>query len=176
MFKLLITLTCLVLTTAARAEEKGKLNEHLEPFRPFLGKTWRGELKEPGASATKIDISRWERALNGEAIRTLHSVGDGEYGGETIILWDATQKKLIYFYFTTAGFRTSGVFTFEGRKYVAEEAVTGSAQGVTKVRSTGEIREDGTLVNKAEYFKDGKWVPGHEQVYREDPKAEVKFR
>lgn len=176
MRKLLVTLACLTWFTAASAEEKGKLNEHLEPFRPFLGKTWKGDLKEPGSDVVRTDIARWERALNGEAVRTLHSVDDGAYGGETIIIWDATQKKLIYFYFTTAGFRTTGFFTFEGKRFVAEEEVTGSAQGVTKVRSTGELRADGSMVNKSEYFKDGKWVPGHEQVYREDPKAEVKFR
>lgn len=176
MLKLLVALACLTWLTAVNAEEKGKLNEHLEPFRPFLGKTWKGDLKESGSDAVRTDVARWERALNGEAVRTLHSVDDGAYGGETIITWDATQKKLIYFYFTTAGFRTTGIFTFEGKRFVAEEEVTGSAQGVTKVRSTGEIREDGSMVNKSEYFKDGKWVPGHEQVYREDSKAEVKFR
>lgn len=36
-------------TLTAFAEEKGKLNEPLEPFRPFLGKPWKGELKEPKA-------------------------------------------------------------------------------------------------------------------------------
>ena len=176
MRKLLVTLASLTLLTIADAAETGKLNEHLEPFRPFLGKTWRGELKEPGATTVKIDVARWERALNGEAIRTLHSVDDGAYGGESIIIWDATQKKLIYFYFTTAGFRTTGFFLLEGKQFVAEEEVTGSAQGITKVRSISEIREDGAMVNKSEYFKDGKWVPGHERVYREDPRAEVRFR
>ncbi len=176
MHKLLVFLASLTMLLPANAAEKGRLNEHLEPFRPFLGKTWRGELKEPGSDKARTDVSRWERALNGEAIRNLHSVDDGAYGGETIIIWDAAQKKLIYFYFTTAGFRTTGSFTIDGGKFVAEEVVAGDAQGVTKVRSTAEIRADGTLVNKSEYFKAGKWVPGHEQVYREDSSAEVKFR
>ena len=56
------------------AEEKGKLNVNLEPFRPLLGKTWKGDLKESGSDVVKTDISRWERALNGEAVRTVHSV------------------------------------------------------------------------------------------------------
>ncbi len=172
----MMVLLLAVVTLTAFAEEKGKLNEHLEPFRPFLGKTWKGELKEPGKTEASTDVSRWERALNGEAIRTLHSVDDGAYGGETIIIWDAAQKKLFYFYFTTAGFRTTGTFTIEGKKFIAEEEVTGSAQGVTKVRSASELRDDGTFASKSEYSKDSKWVPGHEQVYREDPKAEVKFK
>jgi len=166
----------LLLAPAAHAAEKGSLNPHLEPFRPLLGKTWIGELKEPDSAVVRTNVARWERALNGEAIRTLHSVNNGEYGGETVIVWDAGQNKLIYFYFTTAGFRTTGTFTFDGAKFLAEEQVTGNTQGITKVRSVGEIQDDGTLVNKSEYFKDGEWVPGHEQTYREDATAEVKFK
>ena len=176
MKKLVAAFLMVAWLSAGLADEKGKLNEHLEPFRPLLGKTWKGALKEPGKTGTSIDVSRWERALNGEAIRTLHSVNDGAYGGETIIIWEAGQKKLIYFYFTTAGFRTTGSFAIEGRKFIAEEEVTGDAQGVTRVRSTSELRDDGTLVSKSEYLKEGKWVPGHEQVYSEEPAAEVKFK
>jgi hypothetical protein len=172
----LLFLLITALGATAAAPPNLPLNEHLEPFRPLLGKTWRGEFKGGGPGAAKIDIARWERALNGEAIRVLHSINDGEYGGETIIIWDATKKALSHFYFTTAGFRTTGTFKFDGRKFVAEEEVAGATQGITRVRSSGEVREDGTLVSKSEYLKDGQWVPGHELVYREDPKAEVKFK
>lgn len=172
---LLLALISAWISTAAAAET-GRLNEHLEPFRPFLGRTWKGELKEDGGTRVRTDVARWERALNGEAIRVLHSVDDGAYGGETIIIWDAARKKVVYFYFTTAGFRTTGEFVFEGGKYLAAEEVTGEAQSVTKVRTTGELRADGTMVSKSEYLKDGRWVPGHERSYREAPGAEVKFK
>lgn len=168
-------LTATLVSTAA-GQQNLPLNEQLEPFRPLLGKTWRGEFKGTGSGAAKIDIARWERILNGEAIRVLHSINDGEYGGETIIIWDAAKKSLVHFYFTTAGFRTTGTFQFEGKKFMAEENLAGSTQGITKVRSSGELRADGTLASKSEYLKDGQWVPGHELLYREDAKAEVKFK
>jgi hypothetical protein len=174
-FASLLLLTATLLSTAA-AQQNLPLNAHFEPFRPLLGKTWRGEFKGAGAEAAKIDIASWERILNGEAIRVLHSINDGEYGGETIIIWDAAKKSLVHFYFTTAGFRTTGTFKFDWQKFAAEEEVAGATQGITKVRSSGELRADGTLTSKSEYFKDGQWVPGHELVYREDAKAEVKFK
>ncbi|MFN0069033.1 MAG: hypothetical protein ACKVYV_15520, partial [Limisphaerales bacterium] len=66
--------------TASAAEEK-KLHPKLEPFRLLLGKTWRGEFKNSTPEKPVIDVSRWERAMNGQAIRILHSINQGEYGG-----------------------------------------------------------------------------------------------
>ena len=119
---------------------------------------------------------RWERALNGKAVRVLHSINDGVYGGESIIVWDEKKKSLVYYYFTTAGFYTTGTMTLSDGKYASHEVVTGSAEGVTEVKATGELRADGTMHSKSEYLKEGKWVSGHEVTYKEDPKAEVVFK
>ena len=124
----------------------------------------------------QVDVSRYERVLNGQAIRSLHSINDGAYGGETMIVWDKTKQQIVYYYFTTAGFYTTGSMTLSQGKYTSLEKVTGDSDGVTEVRGTGELRPDGTLVTSSEYLKNGKWVTGHGAVYKEDPKAEVKFR
>jgi len=164
------------LAISAVAQEKGSLIPQLEPLRPFLSKTWRGEMKGSTPAKPVVDISRWERALNGQAIRVLHSVNDGAYGGETMIYWDKERQQITYRYFTTAGFQTHGTFTFNDGKISSIEKVTGDANGVTEVRATSEVRPDGTLFVRAEYFKDGKWTPGRETTYKEDSKAEVKFK
>lgn len=150
------------------------LNPHLAPLAPFLGKTWRGEDAAPAGHMQ--DISRWERALNGQAVRVLHSLNRGEYGGETLIFWDAQKESLVFFYFTTAGFYTTGSMTIEGERMVSHETVTGNENGVTEVRATSEVLPDGRLHSKAEYLQNGTWVPGHEFYYTEDPAAEVVFR
>ena len=175
------TLTRILLVVAglaidALAAEKASLDEHLEPLRPFLGKTWKGHFKNSTPEKPQVDVSRWERALNGKAVRVLHSINDGAYGGESLIVWDEKKKSLVYYYFTTAGFYTTGTMTLNDGKYTSHELVSGSAEGVTEVRATGELRADGTMVTKAEYLKEGKWVPGHEVTYKEDPKAEVEFK
>jgi hypothetical protein len=173
--KLLVFLNCLC-SISAIAAEKTSLDEHLEPFRPFLGKTWKGHFKESTPEKPQVDIAVWERALNGKAIRILHSINNGVYGGESIILWDEKKQSLVYYYFTTAGFYTTGTMTLKDGKFESHEVVTGSAEGVTEVKSTGEVRADGTMLSKSEYLKEGKWVPGHEVTYKEDPKAEVVFK
>jgi hypothetical protein len=164
------------LTLCAGAADEPKLNPHLEPLRPYLGKTWRGVFKNSKPDKPTVDVARWERALNGHAVRVLHSVNDGAYGGETIIWWDQARNQIAYQYFTTAGFTTSGTMTIQDGKVTALEKVSGSTNGITEVRSVTELRADGRMLTKAEYLKNGEPAGGRETIYKEDPKAEVKFR
>ena len=157
------------------AAEQGPLDANLEPLRRWLGKTWKSDAAE-GGGQPKVDVARWERALNGKAVRILHSINDGEYGGETIVTWDAAKKSLVYHYFTTAGFTTTGTMAFDGGRMVTNEKVSGNAGGVSEVRGTGEIASDGTFRMKTEYLKDGKWQPGRDAAYREDGNATVIFK
>jgi hypothetical protein len=159
-----------------RAADSPSLDPNLEPLRPWLGKTWKGEFKNSTAENPVVDVSRWERALNGKAIRVLHSINDGAYGGESLVMWDEEKKAVTYYYFTTAGFRTTGTMTFKDGKIQSHEVVTGNANGVTEVRGNFEMRPDGTLFVKTEYLKNGEWTPGREATYREDSSAKVVFK
>ena len=94
------------------AADKPSLDPHLEPLRPLLEKTWKGAFKNSTPEKPTVDVARWERALNGKAVRVLHSINDGVYGGETLIVWDPKKNVLESHYFTTAGFTTTGTVTF----------------------------------------------------------------
>ena len=172
----LLLAPALLLAAAATnfAAEQGALDPHLEPLRPWLGKTWKSAAE--GGEKPKVDVARWERALNGKAVRILHSLNDGEYGGETIATWDEKKQSVVYYYFTTAGFSTTGTMTFKDGRMTTNETVSGDARGVTEVRGTAEIAADGWFRMKTEYLKEGKWQPARDVVYREDPAANVVFR
>lgn len=174
-FSLLLA-AALVLPGQLPAADTGTLDAPLEPLRPFIGKTWRGEFKESKPDKPMIDVSRWERALNGKAIKIIHSVNDGAYGGESFLRWDREKQELVFHYFTTAGFHTTGTATVTNGKIVTTEKVRGHADGITEVRATLELRPDGTLLSRAEYLKNGEPAGGREVIYKEDPKAEVKFK
>jgi hypothetical protein len=162
--------------TVAADKDQESLNPKLEALRPFIGKTFRGEMKDSTPEKPQVDVVRFERALNGQAVRSLHSINNGAYGGETLIFWDKTKQQIIYYYFTTAGFYTTGSMTLTNNKYTSFEKVAGEAGGVSEVKGSGEIRPDGTMITSSEYLKEGKWVPGHGATYKQDPKAEVKFK
>lgn len=181
-YLLLILILGLIFNSAAHSQEaqpandQPLVNEHLKPFLPFVGKTWRGEFANSTPEKPMVDISRWELVLNGQAIRVLHSVNDGIYGGETIVMWDKEKEQLVFFYFTTAGFYTTGTFTLEDGKFVSHEKVTGNQNGVTEVKATGELLPDGRMHSKSQYLQNGQWVDGHEIFYKEDPDAKIRFK
>jgi hypothetical protein len=152
------------------------LDPHLEPFRPLLNKTWRGPFKNAKPDKPVVDVMRWERALNGKAIRSLHSINEGSYGGETLYRWDAEKQVVTFHYFTTAGFMTTGTIRFENGKFITHETVSGNSGNVSEVKAISEFQPDGAFVVKTELLKDGKWEAGRETVYREDPTAKVLFR
>jgi hypothetical protein len=174
-----LSLAALVCSCAAAvtlsAADQPTLDPRLEPLRPLLEKTWKGEFKNSKPEKPQVDVMRWERALNGKAVRLLHSINDGAYGGETIFIWDDKKQAVTYYYFTTAGFMTTGTMSFKDSKITTHEIVSGSSRGITEVRGTSELNPDGTFHVKSEHLKDGEWSPGHEVTYHEAPTAKVMF-
>jgi len=158
------------------AEKQPTLNSHLEPLRPLLDKTWKGVFEGSKPEKPTVDVARWERALNGQAVRVLHSINQGAYGGETLFVWNEKSQVVEYFYFTTAGYMTSGTLEVKNGKIETREQVRGDAGGVTEVRGTSEILPGGKFHVKAEYLKSGQWTLGHEVTYQEDPSSEVVFK
>jgi hypothetical protein len=175
-YKLFLTLFYLGGSFAAVATEQLPLNAHLESLRPLLEKTWKGTFKDSKPGKPTVDVQRWERALNGQAIRILHSINDGAYGGETLLIWDEPHKTISFYYFTTDGFMTTGTLELKDGRFITHEDVKGAANGVTEVRATSEILPDGKIHVKAEYLKNGEWTPGHEATYEEVPGSKIVFK
>jgi len=174
--KLLLSLFYLGSSLAGIAAEQLPLNPHLEPLRPLLEKTWKGTYKDSKLDKPTVDVERWERALNGQAIRLLHSINDGAYGGETLLIWDEQRKMISFYYFTTDGFMTTGTLEPRDGKFITHEDVKGNANGVTEVRSTSQILPGGKFHVKSEYLKNGEWTPGHEATYEETSASKVVFK
>ena len=157
-------------------EGEKPLSTHLKPLAAYLGKTYKGEFAGSTPEKPVYDIARWERALNGQAIRITHSLNNGQYGGESIVMWDPKKKNLASWYFTTAGFFTQATMTIEKNKLIAHEKVTGNQNGITEVRSTTEFLPGGEMKRKTEFLQKEKWVPGHSIHYKEAPDAKVLFK
>ena len=75
-----------------------------------------------------------------------------------MIFWDQKQKKIAYYYFTTAGFYTHGTMTYnpETKSIEALENVENNAQGITQVRSHSVLDPTGRLQISSEYLQHGK--------------------
>jgi hypothetical protein len=172
-----LSLACLVACLAGiQADPAPALAPAFEVFKPLLGKTWRGRFGKETEAKPVYDVMKWERILNGQAVRVMHAIDHGVYGGETIITVDPKTKGLEFHYFTTTGMKTRGTMTVTGGKIVSHEDVVGSSEGITEVKGTTEILPDGRIHVKSRYLKKGEWVDGHEIIYKEDPTAEVVFK
>lgn len=167
---LVVTVVAALLATASvGADEAAPTDDPFAPFEPFVGRTWKA-LVNPERQLW--DVARWERALADTAVRIVHSVGDGQYGGETLVVWDAERETLAYFYFTTAGFFTRGTMRFEEGRLSSREVVTGGG-GVSEVEATQEVLPDGRLRVVTRMLRDGVWEDRGEVLYSEAPEARL---
>ncbi len=138
-------------------------------FRPLIGKTWRGQaVGQEGVE----DVMRWDWALGGHAIRVVHAVNGGVYGGETLYFPDKDTGDVIFHYFTTGGFHTTGVIRprAEGG-WSIEEHVQG-AEGVELLRSVATLG-DGVFRTRSLQVKDGEEREFGGFDYRADEAGEI---
>ena len=92
----IISIIIFMTASIAVADDSNKeLSDPLKPFEQYIGKTFKGEFANSTSEKPVFDILHYERVLNGNAIRAIHSVNDGEYGGESIIMWDADKESLL---------------------------------------------------------------------------------
>lgn len=166
----MLVLTPLIAAQSVFAQDE--IHEKLQPLSMFVGKTWVGDF---GGDDKAVDVARWEWALQGKAARITHSLNEGEYAGETMIVWDSSKESLVYFYFTTAGFYTSGTMEIDGQSLTAYEEVVGDINGITAVRSESSLQEDGSMRGVSQYLVNGEWTEGRTVVYREDATAVLKM-
>lgn len=160
----------------AGASAAAEMSPYFEPLRPFLGKAWRGVFPRSTPDKPIVDVARWDVALNGKAVRIRHSINDGDYGGETLIVWDVERKSLVFFYFTTGGFYTTGTVSVEGSALITLETVKGNSEGVTEVKGATRLLPDGRMHVKTLYRKHGDWIDGRDVYYVETKDAEVRFK
>lgn len=151
-----------------------QLSDELKVFTRYLG-TWEADFPAAKGKPAMQDVARWERALNGTAVRTLHSINKGMYGGESLIFWDNSKASLVFFYFTTAGFYTQGTMeVISPTEFVAYEEVHNSKEGITKVKSTSKFANGEFLVS-TQYLKNGSWTTATTRRYRASQKK-VQFK
>ena len=167
---LIIGFTLWANTVIADTGNSKTLVKELAVFAPYIG-TWQSAFSM--GEKTVYDVAKWERALNGTTLRTLHSINNGEYGGESLIFFDKKAQQLVFYYFTTAGFYTQGTIeVVSDNSFIAYEDVTGNENGITKVKSTSTLAKD-KLTVATSYFKHGQWTTPQTRVYQPSEKSVV---
>ena len=142
-----------------------------DPFRPLfplIGRSWRGTGVGPDAVE---DVARWDWAVGGHAVRVVHSVNGGVYGGETLIFPDRDSGQLIFHYFTSGGFHTTGAMRQTGPDVLEITEAVHGLDGLEQLRSTLTVGGDGTYRTRGLVEQDGQWVEFGGFDYRVDGSA-----
>ncbi|WOH37290.1 hypothetical protein RI844_18305 [Thalassotalea fonticola] len=175
--KFIPLLVCLFFLNPTFAVARDKPQDFAEPLRmfsKFIG-TWESAFAMMDGNPHVVDVAIWERALNGKAIRSLHSINDGMYGGEMLMFWDKELNSLVFYYFTTADFYTKGTIeVVNENSFIAYEDVSGSDDGISKVKSTSTL-VDGNIKVTTAYLKHGKWTEPEARTYTPSTKT-VNFK
>lgn len=157
---------CLLLIVPAHAQEMN--HDKLSVFAPFIG-TWKAEF----ADGTN-DVSNYAWILGGKALRIMHSINDGDYGGEALVHWNTDKEAITYRYVTTATFFTEGTITPTESGFDAHEIVYGNMGGITETRAGYTVKE-GEIHVWSQFLKDGEWADKTQATYVKAPDAAVKF-
>ena len=143
-------------------------HEKLMVLAPFIG-TWKADVGE-----NTIDISNYQWILGGKALRIMHSINDGQYGGEALIHWNSDKEAITYRYVTTSTFYTDGTLSPIENGFEAHEIVHGNMGGITETRA-GYTMQDGEIHVWSQLLKEGEWTEKDHAVYVRAEDAEIRF-
>ncbi|MBK8164943.1 MAG: hypothetical protein IPK64_03145 [bacterium] len=166
---------CLLSIATVAITAAGELDPRLAPLAPYVDRTFTAHMGPPGNVAATVDVQRWETILGGKAVRITHSMNGGDYGGESLIMWDVATESIRYWYVTTADFHTVGTMSAAGDSLVTLEEVVGNAGGITRVEGVWRRTTDGLSVTSRMEAAD-QWQPRRVQAYVETPDAVPTFR
>lgn len=139
-------------------------------LRPLIGRTWRGQaVRQAGVE----DVARWDWALGGHAVRVVHAVNGGVYGGETLIFLDKDTGGLVFHYFTTGGFHTTGTMKPSPSGGLDIEETVHGVDTIETLRSTAAIGDDGVYRTRSVKVTDAGTETFGGFDYRPDPAAVV---
>ena len=141
------------------------LSEHLIAMKPFIGNTYKGNFINSTKENPMIDILSFERALNGNAVKVIHSVNKGEFGGETMVMWNPEKEGLQSWYFTSAGSLTIQNVQIKKDTFISIENVERNQNGITKVKTIIEVLHGNQIKKRTKYLMNNLWKDGSETIY-----------
>ena len=154
-----------IIFISAQTKSKTFLSEHLNGLKPFIGNTYKGNFINSTKENPMIDIISFERALNGNAVKVTHSVNNGEYGGETMVMWNSEKEGLQSWYFTSAGSLTIQNVQIKKDTFICIEDVAGNKNGITKVKTIIEVLHGNQIQKRTKYLMNNLWKDGSEIIY-----------
>ena len=153
------------LIVSAQTKSEPPLSDHLIEMKPFIGNTYKGDFINSTKENPMFDVLSFERALNGNAIKVIHSVNNGEFVGETMVMWNPEKGGLQSWYFTSAGSLTIQNVQIRKNIFISIENVERNQNGITKVKTIMEVLNEDQIKKRTKYLMNNMWKDGSETLY-----------
>ena len=153
------------LIVSAQTKSEPPLSVHLIEMKPFIGNTYKGDFINSTKENPMFDVLSFERALNGNAIKVIHSVNNGEFGGETMVMWNPEKGGLQSWYFTSAGSLTIQNVQIKKDTFISIENVERNQNGITKVKTIFEVLHGDQIKKRTKYLMNNLWKDGSQTLY-----------
>ena len=153
------------LIVSAQTKSEPPLSDHLIEMKPFIGNTYKGDFINSTKENPMFDVLSFERALNGNAIKVIHSVNNGEFVGETMVMWNPEKGGLQSWYFTSAGSLTIQNVQIRKNTFISIENVERNQNGITKVKTIMEVLNEDQIKKRTKYLMNNMWKDGSETLY-----------
>ena len=149
----------------AQTKSEPPLSDHLIEMLPFIGSTYKGDFINSTKENPMFDVLSFERALNGNAVKVIHSVNNGEFVGETMVMWNPEKGGVQSWYFTSAGSLTIQNVQIKKDTFISIEDVAGNQNGITKVKTIIEVLHGNQIQKRTKYLMNNLWKDGSEIIY-----------
>ncbi len=153
------------LIVSSQTKPELPLSDHLIEMKPFIGNTYKGDFINSTKENPMFDVLSFERALNGNAIKVIHSVNNGEFVGETMVMWNPEKGGLQSWYFTSAGSLTIQNVQIRKNTFISIENVERNQNGITKVKTIMEVLNEDQIKKRTKYLMNNMWKDGSETLY-----------
>lgn len=166
LFRNLLT-TIFILAIVCIASNAQSLQERLNPLKPFLGRTWKGDLKAPNGELISVSVRNFESIADGKVIKIIKKSEGKSDWGEGCFYWNDIEKKIAYFFIEGAGVFQTGFVKVENNAITIEGTMTWPTQMNPQVKqsyefkNTFEFTSDGKMIDKWFMNAFGPWQPGH---------------
>jgi hypothetical protein len=140
------------------------LRKELDILKPFVGKNWISEWKDPSGRQTLHLVCRYEPMHDGKILRfyqecrELNSQTNGYY------YYDPDKKEIAFLQLTNNGNFAVGNVKAEGGKILEYGHGTFPNEKL-EFRNTFELTANGELVDQFFSFENGEWRAGHSRVW-----------
>lgn len=140
------------------------LRKELDILKPFVGKTWVCEMKDPSGKNTLHFLRQFEQMHNGKIVKFYQECKELKNQADGYYYFDPDKKSIAYIILTNNGNITIGNVKEENGKII-EYGYCIFSDRKLEFKDIYEITSNGSITDNYFRIENGEWKAGHSRVW-----------